>query len=230
MKSKNNMLYFYVFLIVGIGIYSLCAFVLVDEYSYRFWLAYVFTVIAFLIQILVPFIAFSKETENTDIFLGIPLFIPGSIYLAVQLIIGVGIMIVPLSFRVALLIEAVCFACFILVMIVLTAGKEVIIESDVETEKSIEFIKNLTLQAEKLYEEGKGTEREVELKRLWEAVRYSDPVSKDVSVHMIDSQIEKAFLVVCRDLQMKSIGELSQEVKSVVNLVNKRNVVCRMKK
>lgn len=230
MKNKNTMLFVCLFSVVGMGIYSLCIFVLADEYSNKFWLTYTFTMITFIFQLLTSWLWSFSKTAERDEFLEIPLFIPSSAYLVIQLCIGVVLMIIPISFKLSLVIESVVWACFILVTISLEAGREVMTESDVTTEKSIEFIRSMTIRAERIYEEEQDLTRKVQLKRLWETIRYSDPVSDNELVYKINQQIEEAFVYFSSELNTKSLEELSYEVNQIINLMNRRNSICKMNK
>ncbi len=91
-------------------------------------------------------------------------------------------------------------------------------------------MKNLSLQAEDLYNKVEDTKRKAELKKMWETIKYSDPVSKEESIHLINEQIAEAFRNVCCNLELKTPEELSKEVKAVINLVNRRNSACKAKK
>lgn len=230
MEDKNTVLVFCLSPLMGIVIYSLCVFAFVDEYSDRFLISYVFTIVAFLAQMVAPLILYFDKEAKKEGFLGISLYIPGSFYLILQLSVGIGLMILPVPFRIAFTIEAVIFAGFIFIIIAIETGREHIKKSKFNIENSIEFMKNLSLQAEDLYNKVEDTKRKAELKKMWETIKYSDPVSKEESIHLINEQIAEAFRNVCCNLELKTPEELSKEVKAVINLVNRRNSVCKAKK
>lgn len=230
MKDKKVLLFYCLFCIMGIGIYSLCVFVITDSYSNRFWIAYGFTTAAFVSQVIIPSLLYFGKTLKNDGFLGIPLLIPSSIYLVVQLVTGVILMIIPVPVKLTLIIEVVIFSCFVFVTFALKEWGKAAVESDIRIEESTIFVEDLTIHAERLYEEMNSPERKAELKKMWEVIRYSDPVSNDDLVCSVNKQIEKAFEAVCKDSNTKTKEEFSKDVKVVIDLVNRRNAICKRNK
>ena len=83
--SRNKKLG-YVILLVAFVIVSVVAFALPTAKTTSFWVAYIFTCIAFAAQVLIWNIGFKDNTPLRSKFLGIPVIRVGYIYLVFQLI------------------------------------------------------------------------------------------------------------------------------------------------
>lgn len=227
MKNKRNSILFTVLFIVGIGLYNLCVFVLADEYTNKFWVAYAFTTVAFFSQIITSIAIKADSDVKKDNYLGLPLLMQSSIYFVVQLIAGIVFMLAPLSFELTLVIEAIIFACFVMIAIFVSMGKRSIASSDNQIKDSALFIKNLTVRAETVYNDTVDSAQKAELKKMYEVIRYSDPISNSDEISSINQQIDVAFIAACDNISIKSFDNLSRDVKTVTDLVNRRNAVCK---
>ncbi len=226
LKGKKVSVLRILLLIVGFFTYSFCVFVLFEDYTSKFWSLYIFTVIAFLSLVIIPSTRNSKE----DNFLNLPLFVLNGVYFTVQLIVGIILMLLPVSMKFALVIEIIILGCFVIIALAAVIGKEKVSSLDKATIDNTEFMKELILRAEIVYNNENNPAKKVEFKKLYEAIRYSDPVSADAQICLINEQIKDSFDIVCNDIGEKSIGELSQEIKTTMDLITKRNLTCKTKK
>ncbi len=98
-------------------------------------------------------------------------------------------MAAPVSIAFAVLAQALIFAAYILVIFTSIIAKEQIIKTDGRIKKSTDCIRSLMTEAEQLYLSQKDAIKKVELKKLYEAIRYSDPMSSIEEICIIDEQI-----------------------------------------
>ena len=84
---KKNKLMSYLALGIVFALFNVIAFVIPADKTATFWTAYVFVVVAFLLQLLVWKVAFGKKDTLKSKFLGIPVIYVGATYLIVQLIV-----------------------------------------------------------------------------------------------------------------------------------------------
>ena len=85
MMKKNSFLS-YIALGIAFILFNVVAFIIPTDKNATFWCAYIFTVIAFLIQIPLWKIALGKKETLKNKFLGIPIIQVGFIYLVIQII------------------------------------------------------------------------------------------------------------------------------------------------
>lgn len=228
MKDKKIGILGVLISLVGLGIFNLCVFLLVSDYTKVFWSAYIFTTIAFVAQGVVDFL-FGKSNANAN-FLSLPLFYTGSIYFAAQLIIGIICMVAPVSITFAILVQALILAAYITVTLTSTIAKEQIIKTDDNIKKATNYICTLTIEAEQFYLSQEDASKRLELKKLYEAIRYSDPMSSTEEICIIDEQINIAFRLLSEKVTSVTADELKREIKPILDLVIKRNLVCRASK
>lgn len=214
--------------LIELGIFNLCVFLLISDYTKVFWSAYIFTTITFVAQGVVDFI-FGKSNANAK-FLSLPLFYIGGIYFAVQLIIGIVCMVAPVSITFAVLVQTLIFAAYIAVTLTSTIAKEQIIKTDDNIKKATNYIRTLTIEAEQLYLSQEDASKKVELKKLYEAIRYSDPISSTEEICIIDEQINIAFRILSKNISSVTVDDLKKEIKMILDLVTKRNIICRASK
>lgn len=214
--------------LVGLGVYNLCVFLLASDYTNVFWVSYIFTTLAFIAQIVVDFI-FNKSDTNAK-FLSLPLFYVGSIYFVVQLFVGIICMVVPASIKVAIIAQALILGAYITVALSSTIAKSHVEETETYIEKTTEAIRALTSEAEYLYASEENGEKKAELKKLYEAIRYSDPMSSTEEICTLDEKINMAFRTVSDMVSAGTVDDLRREVKITLDIIAKRNILCRSSK
>ena len=77
----------------------------------------------------------------------------------------------------------------------------------------------MTAEAEMLYKNASTAEEKRELKKLYEAFRYSDPVSTS-STFEIELEIKQKIIILKKKISVASIQEL-------ILLVSKRSAICK---
>lgn len=211
--------------LVALGTYNFCVFLLVSDYTSVFWSAYIFTTIAFLAQAVVALI-FCKSNADAK-FLSLPVFVIGIVYFTMQFMISTICMIAPVSITFALIAQMLILSAFIAVTLTLTIAKDQMIKTDGNIKKATDCINLLTMEAERLYLSQEDESKKTEIKKLYEAIRYSDPISSTEEIRAIDQQITMAFQILRDKLSSETADDLKREIKPILDLVAKRNLVCR---
>lgn len=230
MRMKKRGLLAVLSFLVVVGIYNVCVFMLVNEYTNLFWISYIFTWIAFLSCIVVLFLSGWNLDTKRDGFLGLPMSICCGSYVLLQLIAGSICMFLEVSFKGAFLIQIILFAFFLLVSFGTAAGQERILETEMSVQENTDFIRNLTMNAENLYYAEMDMGKKNELKKLYEAIRYSDPVSSTSEICLMDEQINEVYCLVHENVEKESTEALQKNVKKILDLLKKRNTLCKLSK
>ena len=115
MQDKKIGILVIIISLVGLGVYNLCAFLLVSNYTSTFWVSYIFTTIAFFAQIIVGLL-FGRSDANSR-FLQLTLFYFGGIYFVVQLVAGILFMIIPMSVTLPLILQVCIFAIYLSIIL-----------------------------------------------------------------------------------------------------------------
>lgn len=199
----------------------------VSKYTNSFWIGYAFITAAFIGQLFCTYLAFKPENVKGLIYNSsfISLSVAG---LALMLVAGGITMALP---RVPEWIGIlVC-----LIILAFTAIKVVKASSAVEAVEQIEknvktktfFIRSLTADAQALVSKADAEEIKQEANKVYEAIRYSDPMSDEV-LGSIETQIENAFrsfkaAVAANDTEMAKSAS-----RTVLELVEERNLKCKL--
>ena len=221
--KKSNLTSYFVFGI-AFALFNVIAFVISTDKTATFWTAYVFSVVAFAMQILLCNISFGKKDTLKSKFLGIPVIYVGIIYLIIQMVAFAIFMIFPtLPVWLAVVVCAIIFAISAVCAIAVKAGSNEInrIEEKIKVKRA--FIQFLQADIEMLVESEANAETKVALKKLAEKVRFSDPMSNEML-----SELESRILTKVEELKISSnktvlIGEIDL-------LLTERNKKCKILK
>lgn len=221
---KKNKLMSYLALGIVFAFFNVIAFVIPTNKTATFWMAYIFTVIAFFLQTLVWKVAFGKQDNLKSRFLGIPIIRVGLTYLMVQLIVFAFFMICPtLNVWLAVVVCSIVFAIFALCTIAGQVGTNEIkrVEDKINAKRS--FIQLLQIDIEMLAATEPDAETKVELFRLAEKARFSDPISHEI-LGELESKIS------AKVEQIKTTTDKKALIEEIDLLLADRNKKCEMLK
>lgn len=150
------------------------------DYGARFWVAWLFIIAAFVGNLLCAKKAFqAKNLEK--LFYKLPLITVSFRGLIVTLVLGGGLMLLPNCPAWIAAIVCVAVAAFTAVAIGTADWAGAAVSATHEKVKSqTQFIKLLTVNAETLLVKAKTPDAKIAAKKVYEALRYSDPMSSEV--------------------------------------------------
>lgn len=192
-----------------------------------FWVVYILIMIAFAGQLYCANIAFKAENAK-KLFYNMPLITISYAGLAVMLIVGGLCMAIPdlPAWLGAILCILVLGFTAISVTKAATAA-DIVQDTDSRIEADTLFIKSLTADAESLISKAKTEEAAKACKKVYEAIRYSDPMSNP-ALAGLESQIAIKFSEFSKAVENgEDIGNLGGEV---ITLVDDRNKKCKLMK
>lgn len=230
MNNQKKSLPLILAMIICIGVYSLCVFLIANNYTASLWTAYCFTVLSIMIEFVVPLLNSGDGDIKTVQVLGLSRIVVTTIYFIVQLIVGIILMAAGAGTIVAIIICAIILAAYLIITLLSVVGGSHIANVEAEIKVSTAPIKSLTDIVELSYNNEKDTAKKEILKELLDAVRYSDPVSSTDEIRMLDNQINAAVHVVKNVVTTGSVDELKQAVNQTLDLVAERNILCRSSK
>lgn len=211
-------------------VFSVIAFAAPFARTGVFWLAYVFGVLAVLVQLYVMKAAFGKGTVRSR-FYGFPIAGIGAVYLAAQLALSIVFML--LAAVVPLWIEIVVFVVLLAVAAIgLISADTVRDEIEKQDRKLEENTSCMVTLRSIVYSLPGQCESEVEKKALEELsdeFRYSDPISS-AELEEIESQLEKEVAelqIVVSEIKTEDIIPLCKKIN---NTLSERNRLCKLSK
>ena len=199
-----------------------------NKFGGAFWAGYSGITIAFIGQLICAYIALKTE-DITKLFYNIPIITVSYTGLVLTIIFGGLCMAIPnIPNWVGIIVCLAVFAITAIATIMAKASAEVVERIDVKVKAKTLFIKSLSADAESLIAKADTPGSKEACKKVYEAVRYSDPMSSE-ALAGIEGQITLKFneftdAVSC---EAGDIGKLAEEV---VVLVEDRNKKCKLVK
>ena len=201
----------------------------VNKFTPSFWIGYAFITLIFIAQ-LVCSIVFFKQDSKEKRFLNIPVISLSYTALLVSIIVGAVAMVVPLiPYWVGIILDVLIVAFYAIAIISSKAAADTIENIDKKVKAQTFFIKSLAVDAESLLNQSKSDETKAIAKKVYEAIRYSDPMSNE-ALSPVEAQITIKFNEFSNAVieDNKSLAEpIGNEL---IILVNDRNKKCRLSK
>lgn len=199
------------------------------NYDARFWIAFVFVIIAFIGNIMCAYLAFKAENLN-KMFLHMPLISISWSTLIILIIVSDIFMLIP-NFP-TWITATVCISilAFNAITIVNSVWASNIVDSiESKTKSNTLFIKNTIAKVESIINYAKNDEPKSECKKVYDAIRYSDPMSND-SLSDIEGKIESKMNEFISVINADDAYESKKLAEEIVTLINERNKKCKLLK
>ncbi len=199
-----------------------------EKYTTQFWIGYVFITAAFIGQLVCAAVAL-KDGTSSHLFYNIPLIRVSYIGLILTLIVGGLFMAIPKVPNWIGVILCVLVLAFTAVAVIKAGTAAAIVEGvDKKVKTKTAFIRMLTVDADSLTARAKTDDAKTACRKVFEAVRYSDPMS-DPALGGVEDKITAAFGALTEAVEngADNVGEVADEV---VALVTERNKKCKVLK
>lgn len=201
----------------------------ISNASAGFWVGYVFITIVFVANLVCSFLFF-KEENIDKIFLKLPIIYIAYIALIVSLITGAIAMAIPaIPYWVGIVVDVVILAVYAIAIVQANAAADVVSEIDNRVKAQTFFIKSLTADAQNLMSFAKSDDVQTECKKVYESIRYSDPMSNDALAE-IESQIQNEFKTFDEAVKKDNTELVKNSANEIIALMNKRNSKCKVLK
>ena len=222
MKKNKGMAY--AVLAIAFALFNVIAFAVPTAKTSTFWIAYVFTTIAFASQIVIWKFAFKGADTLNSKFLGIPLISVGITYLIIQIIAFAIFMAFPIAPTwIAIVVCALILGISAICLIGTKTGREEINRVEEKVEKKVFYIKSLQVDVEMLASDETDADTKAALTKLAEKIRFSDPMSNEV---LADIEAEIAAKV----KELKSAENKAEIIKVLDSLITERNKKAKLLK
>ena len=223
-KNQKRYIGFWAILFV---LFQLIAFVSpgwinIEKYTSSFWIGYAFITLSFSGQLICSLFVL-KEQNLTKLFYKIPLIRISYTGLIVSFVVGGACMLLsPLPYWIGALVAAVVLAITALSLVKASAAADIVAEIDDKISKQTFFIRDMTMEAENLMVRTKTPETKMICKKIYEALRYSDPMSNDALAE-IEGKIKTQFTSFSDSVSPEAAEEL-------LLLIGERNRKCKLLK
>ena len=200
-----------------------------EKYDAAFWIGYAFITATFLGQLACAWFAL-KEESATKLFYKVSLITTSYTGLVVTFVIGgLCMLISPLPYWVGVIACSIVLAANILAVIKVAAAIDEVQKIDEKIKVQTAFIKMLTVDAESLISRAKSETIKTECKKVYEAIRFSDPMSND-ALASTESQITVKFAELSDAVKADNTEKVAEIANEVIILIGDRNKKCRLLK
>lgn len=195
-----------------------------EKYTASFWIGYVLISLCFVGQLVCAWLAL-KENNRTKLFYKLPLVTISCSGLIVSFFVGAACMLITaLPYWVGVIVCTFLLAWMAIALIKAGTAADIVAQIDEKVKVQTFFVKSLTVDAESLMARAKTDEAKKACKKVYEAVRYSDPMSNDVLAG-IESQITLKFAAFS-DAVTGGTENMDALAEEVVILISDRNNKC----
>lgn len=226
---KKNFKFYAVSWALLFAIFNVLAFAVGFKNNASFWTAYITSVIAMLLQLVCAKISFKPEKLDR-LFLNIPVISITFTGMVASMIIGAVCMVIPSVPVVAIIvIEYLILAFTGISVLKANAAAEIVNEVGEKVKEKTQFIKLTTVDAQNLMNSAKSESVKSACKKVYEALRYSDPMSSEAlareEAEIADKMAELSSAVASDNAD--SAERISNEITA---LVKARNNKCKILK
>ena len=198
-----------------------------EKYDAAFWIGYAFITATFLGQLACAWFAL-KEESATKLFYKVSLITTSYTGLIVTFVIGgLCMLISPLPYWIGILICSIVLAANILAVIKAAAVVDEVQKIDDKVKTQTEFIKTLAADAQLLIAKAQSEAVKAECKKVYEAIRYSDPMSNE-KLAILENEIAKMLAMFANAIAADDSGKAADIAKELLVLVDSRNQKCRL--
>lgn len=226
---KKNFKFYAIIWAISIIVFNAIAFVAPTEKEGSFWVGYILIMATFVIQIACSYLFFKQDTKD-KVFLNIPILTISYIALIVSIIFGIIFMAVTkLPTWIAVIISLLVTAFYLIAIISTNSATNIIQKVDKEVKTQTFFIKSLTIDAQTLTARAQSIKTKNLTEKVYEAIRYSDPMSNDAL-----ASSESAITIKFKDFEKAIINNDENSATTISNelliLINDRNQKCKLLK
>lgn len=229
---KKNFKYYAIIWTLLFAIFNIAVFVTPNEamglskFAGAFWSGYIFISIAFLGQLAVAYFTFSAKNAQ-KFFYNIPLIRISRTGVVLTTLFGIICMVIPnLPNWVGIVLCFAVLAFNTVSLVKASAAAETVDGTDVEVKEKTSFVKMLTIDADTLVQRAKTAEIKAECKKVYEAVRYSDPMSS-AELSDIENRISANFSALASAVNGEDQDRVKTCAEEVRLLINERNKKCK---
>lgn len=195
------------------------------KYSASFWMGYGFISVAFVGQLLCARVAFRADNLQR-MFYNLPLITLSYTGLVVSFLVGgVTMAIDQLPYWVGMIACLLVLGLTAISVVKADLAADAVIQVDDKVKVRTFYIKTLMVEAERLLARATTDEIKAECKKVYEAVRYSDPMSNE-ALSGVESQITIRFASLADAVKNGDAAAVADTAKEITILLNDRSSKC----
>lgn len=227
-KSRNTFIAIWA---ICFALFNVIVFVVPNENreADNFWIGYALITAALVGNLVCSVIALNSK-NNAKVLYNIPFVTASIVEIVIAAVAGAIFMAVTgIETWVAVIVAFIIVAVSAIVSLIAKSAADTVGDIDDKIKKQTSFIRSITLDAEMLMTSAATPEIKAEIKKVYEAFRFSDPMSSE-ALNDVEDRIQNQFNL----LQEVVIAENTERVFTVANdllsLIDYRNKKCKISK
>ena len=233
---KKNFKYFGITWIVGFVLFNAITFLIPNEIfgvtrfdKGVFWIAYGLITLSVIAELITAY-KFVKEDSFDKTFLNIPLLRTSYMAIVVSIIVGLVFMIFPvMPSWIGAIICLLIAGYFVIACVKASTVANVVADIDAKVKTKTAFMRMAIVEAENILARSTTTEIKVEVKKVYEALRYSDPMSNP-ALDDIEQEIDNGLKELKNAVTCNDNAKVLIVTASILLNVKERNSKCKLLK
>lgn len=198
-----------------------------SKFDGAFWSGYVLIMLALIGQLVCAYFAFKAKSKE-QIFLRLSLVTVSYSALILSFVVGAACMLIPnLPNWVGIILCALILGFTAVSVIKANAAAELVRETDTRVKEKTAFIRMMTVDADNLMARAQTDEAKAMCKKVYEALRYSDPMSCN-ALSETEAEISEKFSAFAA--AVKNGENASELADDLLALIGDRNRMCKVMK
>ena len=199
------------------------------RYTPNFFAVIAVMILGYVFALISTFIGMKKAENAEGTFYGIPFVYNGLVtYIVITVWCSIALLLnLPLLLQV--IIAIVIFAIALVKLLKKSVARDIIEQRGDQVKAQTAFIKLLTADAETLCSNAKSDEVKALAKKVYESIRYSDPMSVP-ELASIEEQINNEFNAFSEAIKNDDTALAESSSEELITLVNERNKKCKFLK
>ena len=190
------------------------------------WITLILFELCFVGHLVCTWIAL-KRNKLSGMFYRLPLIRLSYACIIVTTVIGCVMMAVPnLPDWIPLIVVLIIMALYAIAVLKAAAAAEIVEEIDEKVRTDTAFIRNLTAEANTLVTRAKSEPVKAACKKVYEAVRYSDPMTSEALAD-VESRIRAEFDAFTDAVLSDNADAVNASADTLLSLIAERNQICK---
>ena len=198
-----------------------------EKYTGSFWIGYIAITLAFVINYVITYISLKNSDSKQILFYNIPIVYISYCSLIACIIVGVLCMLNSnMPIWIAIIASVIVIGVNAIAVLKAKATIDIVEAIDTRVKEETSFIRDLTAQAKALSSSATSPEAKEACNKVYEALRYSDPVSSD-AVGDIEKEIEQKFVAFTDAVKTKDEALIQNFTNELLAVIVSRNDLCK---
>lgn len=194
-----------------------------------FWAAFVMVLLLFAGQLACSFLVFKKGTKEQR-FLNLPIIYVSYMSLIIMLVVETICVAIPMTKNwLGFILGLIILACYGIIVLNSQTAAEMIQGTEQKVQDETRFIRNLCVEVELLGKQASSQVISAEVKRVSEAIRYSDPRSAN-ALEELEGRLYVAFSAFSEVAKAGDEALCKEKAEIFLQLLEERNSKCKLLK